>query len=385
MIKTADGLKLLAEVGIENPERYWRAYPHELSGGMRQRVMIALAIAGNPSILIADEPTTALDAHLQVQIIQLLKQLVRERQMGLLFISHDLSIVKLLADEILVLKNGRMVEYASVPIFFSKPQSPYGQSLLNAILPLESQNEAVQSKNILLEVKNLSISFGKFKAVDAVNFNIVRGETFALVGQSGSGKTTVAKAIMQLIKNINGEINLFGIEKHSIQLIFQDPFSALDPRMMLADSLAEGLRRRMKTHSRQHTYQIIDDWLTRVGLPKAAKWRYPHEFSGGERQRLCLVRALVLQPKLLILDEPTSALDVSIQKQMLKLLADLQEELQLSYLLITHDWRVVSFLAHRVAVMYKGRIVESGPVHEVLTYPQNLYTQKLLNAIQGLN
>lgn len=385
VITPAAGLKLLSEVGIDNPKHYWQAYPHELSGGMRQRVMIALAISANPNILIADEPTTALDAHLQVQILQLLKQLVKERKMGLLFISHDLSIVKHLADEIVVLKKGRMVEYAEAKNFFLQPQSPYSQALLKAILPLESQKETAPSTEILLEVKNLSVIFGKFTAVEDVNFHIIRGETFALVGQSGSGKTTIAKAIMHLIKKAQGKINLFDKDKRSVQLIFQDPFSALDPRMMIADSLAEGLISQKKISSRKEVYQEIDDWLRQVGLPLAAKWRYPHEFSGGERQRLCLVRALVLRPKLLILDEPTSALDVSIQKQMLQLLADLQTELQLSYLLITHDWRVVSFLAHRVAVMHKGKIVESGTVSAVLNHPENPYTQKLLASIKELN
>ncbi len=386
---------LLEEVGIDDLDRCLGAYPHELSGGMRQRVMIALALSGDPQFLVADEPTTALDAHLQAQIINLLKKLVKQRQMGLLFISHDLSVVKHLADEILVLKKGRMIEKALASDFFLHPKTPYSQTLLDAVLPLQVQQEIRPALDNLLVVKDLSVHFGKFGAVERINFGITQGETFALVGESGSGKTTVAKAILRLIRQVNGRIIWMGADishlskrkfrlyRSNLQIIFQDPFSALDPRTMIADSLIEGLISQKKCRSRDGALKEVDNWLKRVGLSLNAKWRYPHEFSGGERQRLCLARALVLKPKLLILDEPTSALDVSIQKQMLQLLSDLQKEMQFSYLLITHDWRVVAFLAHRVGVMHQGKMVETGEVREILANPQNAYTRKLLSAIQN--
>jgi peptide/nickel transport system ATP-binding protein len=395
---------LLNEVGINDPVRCLQAYPHELSGGMRQRAMIAMALCGDPELLIADEPTTALDATLQAQILGLLTQLSRQRQMAILFISHDLKIMAKLADDIVVLQKGRLVEKGSRQEFFTHARDPYSQKLLNAVLPAQARKNPVEKSSELLKVENLRVYFpirkGIFrrvvdhvKAVDDISFTILKGETFALVGESGCGKTTTAKALIRLLPITSGFIYLDGAsltglsrklmirQRRHIQIIFQDPYSALNPRMLIADSLVEGLRAQSKAVSRKKYLEEADRLLQLVELPTAAKWRYPHEFSGGERQRLCLARALALHPQLLILDEPTSALDVSIQKQMLMLLEKLQEELGVSYLLITHDLGVVAYLAHRVGVMHQGKIVESGPTREVLSHPQTKYTQRLLSNV----
>ncbi len=396
--------RLLNEVGITDPVRCLQAYPHELSGGMRQRAMIAMALSNDPELLIADEPTTALDVSLQAQILGLLTELSRQRQMAVLFISHDLKIMAKLADEIVVLQKGCLVEKGSRQEFFSHARNPYSQKLLNAVLPAQARKNPVENSVKLLKVENLRVYFpirkGIFrrvvdyvKAVDDISFNILKGETFALVGESGCGKTTTAKALIRLLPVTSGLISLDGVsltglsrklmirQRRNIQIIFQDPYSALNPRMLIADSLVEGLRAQNKAVPRKKYLEEADRLLRLVELPTAAKWRYPHEFSGGERQRLCLARALALQPQLLILDEPTSALDVSIQKQMLMLLEKLQDELGVSYLLITHDIGVVAYLAHRVGVMHRGKIVESGPTIEVLSHPQTHYTQRLLSSI----
>ena len=397
-------LTLLNEVGITDAERCLHAYPHELSGGMRQRAMIAMALCGNPKLLIADEPTTALDVTLQMQILLLLKKLSQQRQMAVLFISHDLKIVANLADEIVVLEKGRLVEAAPKQIFFAAAKQPYSHKLLNAILPIEARKTPLSQPVELLKVENLKVFFpgrkqffkkrAYVKAVDDVSFTIAKAETFALVGESGSGKTTIARALVGLLPlakghayfNQNDLLNLHSRALHSlrrhIQIIFQDPYAALNPRMLIIDSLVEGLRAQHPGISKSKCQRQADRFLELVELPLSAKLRYPHEFSGGERQRLCLARALMLEPALLILDEPTSALDVSIQKQVLELLAKLQSELGLSYLLITHDLGVVAYLAHRVAVMHQGRLVEIGATADILSSPQNEYTQHLLASSQ---
>lgn len=397
---------LLNEVGISDPNRVIRSYPHELSGGMRQRAMIAMALGSDPALLIADEPTTALDTTLQNQILILLRQLSQKRKMSILFISHDLKLVSKIADTILVLQKGHPVEEGSRENFFSAAQHAYSQQLLNAILPTQARKKPLEKTRDVLTVENLKVYFpikkGIFrrivdnvKAVDDISLSISAGETFALVGESGCGKTTTAKAIERLLPISGGRIFLEGIDlttltgkplrqqRRGMQFIFQDPYSALNPRMLIADSLLEGLRAQNRAGPPKKYLAEVKRLLALVELPSFAQFRYPHEFSGGERQRICLARALALQPQLLILDEPTSALDVSIQKQMLILLEKLQEEFGISYLLITHDLGVVAYLAHRMAVMYRGKIIETGPTESVLSDPQQVYTKKLCGEITG--
>jgi peptide/nickel transport system ATP-binding protein len=397
-------ISILSEVGINDTARCLQAYPHELSGGMRQRAMIAMALCNDPDLLIADEPTTALDVTLQAQILTLLAELSQQRQMAILFISHDLKIMKKLADEIVILQKGRLIETGTRQNFFAHPHQPYSQKLLNAVLPITPRKTAGEKFPLLATVENLRVYFpirkGFFrhvtdfvKAVDDISFTIGQGETFALVGESGCGKTSTAKAMIRLLPITSGHIylgdseltNLSGKplrkQRRNIQIIFQDPYSALNPRMLIADSLVEGLRAQQKSLPRQQYLAAADRLLKLVELPTHSKWRYPHEFSGGERQRICLARALALKPRLLILDEPTSALDVSIQKQMLELLEKLQQDLGISYLLITHDLGVVAYLAHHVGVMHQGKIVELGPTSSVLNNPQHPYTKGLLSSV----
>lgn len=392
---------LLGETGIVDPQRCLHAYAHELSGGMRQRAMISMALSGDPELLIADEPTTALDVTLQAQILMLLKELSQQRQMAILFITHDLKIMRKLADEVVILKKGHQVDGGSREDFFSHAVNPYSHKLLNSILPAQARKYSLEKPQNLLKIENLRVYFpirkgffrravAHIRAVDNISFNINQSETFALVGESGCGKTTTAKAIIRLLPLTSGHIYLDGIslselprkqlleQRRYLQIIFQDPYSALNPRRIIADSLVEGLRTQNKFFTRQDYLSEADKLLQLVELPVAFKWRYPHEFSGGERQRICLARALALKPRLLILDEPTSALDVSIQKQMLMLLERLQKELGISYLLITHDLGVVAYLAHRMAVMHQGKIIESGPTQDILRHPQEAYTQRLL-------
>ncbi len=396
--------QLLAEVGIKNPDYCFHSYPHQLSGGMRQRAMIAMSLTGEPELLIADEPTTALDVTLQVQILTLLAQLKQDRQMGLLFISHDLSIVAKLADEIVVLEKGKKIEENLRRNFFHHPSQPYSQKLLQAILPHQARRKDAPSSAGFLKVDNLRIYFpirkglfkrvvGYIKAVDGISFTIAKGETFALVGESGCGKTTTARGIIRLLPIHSGHIIFNGLDlaalsarslrkqRTNLQIIFQDPYTALDPRRLVGDSLTEGLLEQKKQWV---SSQYVDSLLEQVELSAQIKWRYPHELSGGERQRLCIARALALKPQLLILDEPTSALDVSIQKQILMLLEKLQTQLNLSYLLITHDLGVVAYLAHRVAVMQHGLIVEQGDTAMILQNPQHPYTQRLVGSAKNL-
>ena len=380
----ARALELLSHVGIRNPLRAYQSYPFQLSGGMRQRAMIAMAISAEPEIIIADEPTTSLDAAIQAQIIDLLNKLKKEKNRTLLFIGHDLSVVQALADDITVLQKGNIVEKNSAKIFFQHPQHAYSKQLLEAVLPAAPRQQPIAQGKIILSVENLKCYFpirtgilkrikDYVKAVDDISFVIHEGETVALMGESGSGKTTAAKAILQLIKNTDGKIvfenkilsrlsrkNLRKL-RADMQIIFQDPYSALDPRMMIFDSLCEGLIIQNKLHHKKDAHAIIDSILKEVELSPEMKWRYPHEFSGGQRQRICIARALTLSPRLLILDEPTSALDVSTQKQILQLLNRLQKEKKLSYLLITHNAAVAAYLAHRVVVMKDGKLLANNP------------------------
>lgn len=382
-------IHLLEQVGIKEPVRCYHAYPFELSGGMRQRAMIAMAISAEPEIIIADEPTTSLDVAIQKQVVELLQKLKNEKKCAVLFVGHDLSVVASVADDITVLKKGCIIEQNTTTLFFQSPRDAYSRQLLDAVLPNTPRQDAIIKGKTVLSVEQLKCYFpirsgilrrvtGYVKAVDDVSLTIRQGETLALMGESGSGKTTTAKAILQLIKNTGGKIlfennvlsELSATQlrqlRTDMQIIFQDPYSALDPRMLIFDSLCEGLLIQRKIRNKREAILIIDTLLREVDLSEDMKWRYPHEFSGGQRQRLCIARALTLSPQLLILDEPTSALDVSTQKQILVLLDRLQKEKQLSYLLITHNLPVVAYLAHRVAVMHDGKIVRYGNTQSVL-------------------
>lgn len=397
-------LSLLAEVGIPDPRQTYHAYSHELSGGMRQRAMIAMVLAAEPNILIADEPTTALDVTIQAQVLALLNDLKKKKNVTLLFISHDLAVIAQLADEVTVLQNGNKVEHATAEQFFLNPQNEYSRKLLQSIPSTIPQIKPLGNKSALLKVVDLHVHFpirsnllrrkiGEMKAVDGINFEIAEGQTLALVGESGSGKTTTGKAIIKLVPSTDGKIfykdvNILQSTWHmmtklheDIQIIFQDPYAALNPRMMVGDSMAEGLIAQKKVKSRDDAFIKVDEMLHQVNLPPEIKYRYPHEFSGGQRQRICIARALTLEPKLLILDEPTSALDVSIQMQILNLLNELQNRFNLSYLLITHNLLVVAYMAQTLAVLYRGKIVEQGLTQDIINNPQHEYTKNLLASV----
>jgi peptide/nickel transport system ATP-binding protein len=468
-------LELLKAVGIPEAERRLGEYAFQLSGGLRQRVMIAGALAVDPEVLIADEPTTALDVTIQARILELLKQLQNERGMALLLITHDLGIVAQMADRVAVMYAGEIVEVAPRAAFFHAPQHPYSQKLF-AALPSAAQRagplaqipgqvpaltgtfagcrftercelafercareapkliavdpghrarchlrekdraapraaaggvpaaRATREAKAILEVKDLKVHFpirrgvfrrtvGHVKAVDGVSLAVGEGRTLALVGESGSGKTTVGKAILQLIRPTAGSVRYGGAEltglarpalkrhRAAMQIVFQDPYASLNPRMRVADILAEGMRSLGVGASEAERTRRIDAVLDQVGLPAAAKGRYPHEFSGGQRQRIAIARALAVEPKLIVCDEPTSALDVSVQAQILNLLRSLQERLGLAYLFITHNLAVVEYLAHEVAVMTEGRLVEQGTAEQVLRAPRHPYTRMLLEAV----
>ncbi|MDP3639094.1 MAG: ABC transporter ATP-binding protein [Azonexus sp.] len=466
-------LELLRQVGIADPERRLGEYPFQLSGGMKQRVMIAIALAGEPQLLIADEPTTALDVTVQAQILDLLAGLQAERGMGMLLITHDLGVVARMAHRIGVMYAGELVEVASREAFFTQPRHPYTQALFAALpeisrrglklttipgqvptlsaMPagcrfaercthvmaqcrsvspdwrelgaghfvrchwhgeasdLVATGHAITDLNIepsrpFLEMNDLKVHFpirhglfqrtvGYVRAVDGVSMAISAGRTLALVGESGCGKTTVGKALLQLIKPTAGSVKLSGNElvgmkpkrlravRRHMQMVFQDPFASLNPRMRVGEIIAEGMAALTLKADTNAQREAVFALLKQVGLPEEAVGRYPHEFSGGQRQRIAIARALAVQPELLICDEPTSALDVSVQAQILNLLKTLQEELGVAYLFITHNFAVVDYLAHDVAVMYLGRIVEQGRADEVLRSPQHPYTQALLSAV----
>ena len=402
-----EAYQLLQEVGIKDPERIFRSYPHQLSGGMRQRAMIAMALCGKPDILIADEPTTALDVTIQAQVINLLKTLQQTRHTSLLFISHDLAVVSQLADNIIVMREGKKIEEADAKTFFQNPKEPYSQQLLAAIPSKKPRHTGKKETPSLLKVEHLKVYFpirkgilkrtvGYIKAVDDISFDLASGQTLALVGESGSGKTTTGKAILQLLIESQGHIIFSGTDlshtsrknlrrlRRDMQIIFQDPYASLNPRMMVFNCIAEGLMAQKKVKSKQEAIDKVDDVLQKVNLDPEIKWRYPHEFSGGERQRICIARALILKPKLLILDEPTSALDVSIQMQVLELLEKLQEQLNLTYLFITHNLSVVAYIAHMTAVMCHGKIVEQGPTKDIIESPKHEYTQQLMASIPSV-
>jgi peptide/nickel transport system ATP-binding protein len=441
-------IQLFDEVQLPNPEQLIRRYPHELSGGQLQRVMIAMAISCNPQLIIADEPTTALDVTVQATILELLKQIQRSRQMSMIFITHDLGILAKIADQAIVMNQGEIVEFGTAKSILQTPQHPYTKGLvacrpqsdrqlrllptvsdfmeilngqmvekelnpayLEIVPPAESAARLVelQQQEPILSVQNLRIEFPirnllglkrhNFVAVNNISFDVYRGETLGLVGESGCGKTTTGRALLGLINNVIGSVKFEGQEitklkgaafqktRCDLQVIFQDPYGSLNPRMSVGEAIAESL----VIHSHQQRFQRyrqaearrdrVAYLLERVGLTKSAMRRYPHEFSGGQRQRICIARALALNPKLIIADEPVSALDVSVQAQVLNLLKELQAEFGLTYIFISHDLSVVKFMSDRIMVMNQGEIVEFNNAESIYSNPQQPYTQKLINAI----
>jgi len=417
-IETYDLLDL---AGIKDPKRSAHEYPHQFSGGMLQRAMIAMALAGKPELLIADEPTTALDVTIQAQVLNLLKDIQKEREMAMMLVTHDLGIVKQMADRVLVMRHGQLIEENSTKQFYSDPQHDYSKALFAALPSLEKRGTKLESDSVIhresasnsnpielgqtiLKIEQLKTWYpikkgilkrtvGHVKAVNDVSLTIKAGETVALVGESGSGKSTLARSIVGLESTQDGEIwfNETDLSKlnnremreqlRDIQFIFQDPYSSMNPRMRVLEIVSEGIKA-LKTETDPSAIEAqVVELLRLTGLPADSLYRYPHEFSGGQRQRICIARALAVKPKLLICDEPTSALDVSIQAQILNLLEELQAELGLAYLFITHDIGVVSYIADRIAVMQSGKIVEQGDAEQILLKPTTEYTQTLMAAI----
>ncbi len=396
---SARTLELLELVGIPNARERFRAYPHELSGGQRQRVMIAMALANEPELLIADEPTTALDVTVQLKILELLKDLQARLGMSLLLISHDLNLVRRVAHRACVMQRGRVVEQASCEQLFRAPQHPYTQELL-AAEPSGGPVD-VEQRPPLLEVNDLRVWFpikkgvmrravDHVKAVDGVSFSLPKGQTLGIVGESGSGKSTLGLAILRLIGS-RGEIRFQGHELSSLsqrdvrplrrqmQVVFQDPFGSLSPRMSVGQIIGEGLRIHRIGTAKEQEAAIIEA-LVEVGLDPGTRHRYPHEFSGGQRQRIAIARALVLKPALILLDEPTSALDRTVQRQVVELLRSLQQKYDLTYLFISHDLAVVRALSHQMMVVKQGQVVEQGVAGEIFAAPQHPYTQQLLES-----
>ena len=394
-------LELLTLVGIRDAASRLDAYPHQLSGGQRQRVMIAMALANEPDLLIADEPTTALDVTVQAQILTLLKELQARLGMAILFITHDLGIVRRIADRVCVMLKGKIVEHGPVAEIFGAPQHAYTQRLL-AAEPKGRPEPVPEGAPILLEAGPVKVWFpiktglmrrttSHVKAVDGISVKVREGETLGIVGESGSGKTTLGLAILRLISS-EGPIVFLGDridglkskavrpKRKDLQVVFQDPYGSLSPRMSVADIVAEGLTVQQKDLSYQRQREIVAQALADVGLDPATMDRYPHEFSGGQRQRIAIARAMALDPKFVVLDEPTSALDMSVQAQIVELLRGLQARRKLGYLFISHDLKVVRALSHRVVVMQNGKVVEEGPAEEIFQRPREAYTQALLAA-----
>ncbi|UOA14347.1 MULTISPECIES: ABC transporter ATP-binding protein [Sulfitobacter] len=418
----ARALELMRQVRIPEPERRLKQYPHELSGGMRQRVVIAMALACEPRLLIADEPTTALDVTIQAEILALMDRLKRETGTAVMFITHDMAVVAQMADRVVVMFRGKKVEEGTVEEIFENPQHPYTKALLAAvpklgemtgkpypepmkllgsedkeILPIKGRDE------VLLSVKNLTTRFpvqGGFlrrtvanvHAVEDLSFSINKGQTLSLVGESGCGKSTAGRSILRLVEPMSGEVNLDGVDvmaldqkalrtaRLDMQMIFQDPFASLNPQMQLADQVAEPIHNFATLKGAEITKRI-EMLFDRVELPRSFMRRFPHELSGGQRQRVAIARALALNPKLIIADEAVSALDVSVQAQVLNLMMELQAEMELSFLFISHDMAVVERVSHYVGVMYLGRIVELGSRQRVFENPQHPYTQALMKAV----
>ncbi|ABE31316.1 ABC transporter ATP-binding protein [Paraburkholderia xenovorans] len=399
---------LLGRTGIAEPGKRVNSYPHQLSGGQRQRVMIAMALACRPRLLLADEPTTALDVTIRAQIVELLLELQRDeaekRGMAVLLITHDLNLVRHFAQRIAVMEKGVLVESGPVEQVFGAPQHPYTQRLL-ASRPERTVVPVLPIAPVLLEGRDISVDFktklpgfsgwfrsGRFRAVADANVSVRQGETLGIVGESGSGKSTLAMALLGLQRTVHGEIEFQGRPlgsyrgaeqttlRSNMQVVFQDPFSSLSPRQTIERIVGEGLALHRPSMTPQARRDKVIAVLREVGLDRTVLQRYPHEFSGGQRQRIAIARALVLEPRILILDEPTSALDVSIQQQVLKLLSGLQQKYNLGFVFISHDLAVIGAMAHRVAVMQNGSIVETGEVEKIFATPAHPYTRKLLKA-----
>lgn len=397
-------LDLLTKVGIDNADKKISNYPHQLSGGQRQRIMIAMALANKPELLIADEPTTALDVTIQAQILELLAQIQKSEGMGMLFITHDLNVVRRIADRVCVMKNGEIVEEGQTNDIFTSPRHEYTKKLINAE-PSGAPKPIKSNAQKIINIKNLKVWFpivkgilrkvvGDVKAVNDANLNISEGETLGIVGESGSGKTTLALAIMRLISS-KGHITFMGRKldgltnkqlkpfRRDIQMVFQDPFGSLSPRFTIEQIISEGL----DVHNldkNQNRRTMVENVLQEVGLEKEMIDRYPHEFSGGQRQRIAIARAMILRPKLLILDEPTSALDMTVQVQIVHLLRELQTKYGLAYLFISHDLRVIRALSHKVIVMSNGDIVEAGTNRDIFETPKSDYTKQLISAAMNI-
>ena len=403
-------IELLEAVGIPEPGRRVDDYPHQFSGGMKQRVMLAIALAGEPELLIADEPTTALDVTTQARMLELLKNLQRDMGMAMLFITHDLAVASRVSDRVAVMNAGRIVETGPTRRFFDQPQHPYSKNLLASLPDAQARRmgDTPVTGTPLLRVSGLEVQFprqtgffggtaGHLRAVDGVSLELEQGRTLAVVGESGSGKTTLGKGILQLLKPVAGTVYLGGNnlldlspaqlrrQRAHMQVVFQDPFSSMNPQMMVKDIIEEGMLSLGTVKDTADRQAHVDELLVQVGLEPEYKYRYPHEFSGGQRQRICIARALAVRPKLIVCDEPTSALDVTVQARVLDLLASLQEELGLAYLFITHNISVITGFAHEVAVMYRGRIVEQGATDTVLGAPQHEYTKALLSAVPTID
>ncbi len=407
----AQAVELLASTGIPDPARRARSYAHQLSGGQRQRAMIAMALASSPKLLLADEPTTALDVTLRVQILELLGDLQRQTGMALLLITHDLNLVRRFADRAAVMEHGRLVEQGPVHEVFANPQHAYTRRLIGSVPRRDVVEAPARAAQPLVEAQQLQVRYatplpglrgwlrkGEFVAVKGVDLKLLPHHTLGIVGESGSGKSTLAQAILGLLP-CDGQLRIEGQAwqqpatrnspanqalRRRVQVVFQDPFSSLSPRLTVEEIVGEGLRLQMPdgalAERRQRVEQVLADvGLTQLQYPGLLQ-RYPHEFSGGQRQRLAIARALIVQPQLLVLDEPTSALDVTVQQQVLALLQRLQKERGLSYLLITHDVEVIRAMAHDVMVMKDGEVLETGPVAQVLDAPRHPYTQRLVAA-----
>ncbi|MCX7892626.1 MAG: ABC transporter ATP-binding protein [Burkholderiales bacterium] len=399
-------LDIVREVHLPDPDRVVASYPHQLSGGQRQRIMIAMALVLEPALLIADEPTTALDVTTQAQILKLVRELQAKHGTGVLFITHDFGVVSEIADRVAVLRRGKLVEMGPKDEVLRRPRHPYTKMLIGSVPSMTPHGRPVDaSARVILATRGLAKTYGAsgffrrraaVRAAEDVNLEIRRGQTLGIVGESGSGKSTVARCIVRLVDPSAGEVLLdgediaakparkLGAMRRRVQIVFQDPFASLNPRMRVADILAEGMRALDRGGTEGERSRRIDALLEQVGLPATAKDRYPHEFSGGQRQRIAIARALAVRPKLIVADEPTSALDVSVQAQIVNLLAGLQAELGIAYLFITHNLGLVEYLAHEVAVMYLGRIVERGPAERVLGSPAHPYTQALLAAVPAV-
>lgn len=425
-------INLMEQVGIPQPEIRIKQYPHQFSGGMRQRVVIAIALAGEPDLIIADEPTTALDVSIQDQILNLIRELCRKKNVGCMLVTHDMGVVSNVTDRVAVMYRGDLVEIGDTEQVLCRPNHPYTQSLISAVprsdiklkrFPLVSYIEDAKEmsqldvKNhwlgqsedqrrytgALLQVENVNLRFVTkdsffesrreyVQANNDVSFEIFEGETFGLVGESGSGKSTIARAITGLYPPNSGKITFEGVDltalkneaerrplRRQMQMVFQNPYTSMNPRMKVADIIAEPIRFHRLTENESQTRQIVNDLLDHVGLGSASGVKYPHEFSGGQRQRISIARALATRPRLLICDEPTSALDVSVQAQILNLLKDLQDELNLTMLFISHDLPVIRQMCDRIGVMQKGTLLEVAPTEQLFTAPQHEYSRQLIS------